>query len=793
MVPRCNVFALFSFYKETMALLDFLKNDDSLSELEASLRSRGSRFPQLSKNSKSRLKERLLHSVRSSAMQKEPTAEPILVDALKNLSEKIRPDPVFRLMLKEKLTLLREFDRNRGFLPKARSAFLGWSGSLRQFSAVAMGAIFLATLVLSSFVSPQVTEASYKTLIQGVDGEVTVTRGGESFPVEPGFVLLPDDVVQTGVESGAILRFLDQSVSRLGSNTEVKLLQLGVNPRNTTETFVEVSLTKGRLWSRVINLVSVFSRFQVNAANAVAVAKRKAAFDVNFIEDGRATVSAFQNSVDLLVANTNRVVETTLVRGYSAEVGETGSTRPLISQISDGDTQEDQWVQNNLSQDERYIATIKAEAQGLLRDGGGLVPGDVLYSFSEFSDETRIALSPSPLERQKRLLSQANKKLGEAEALYASGQTRAAELAVGSFKRNIEAVADWIREHQYDGDVRVGELRNQMREVIGSHQKQLSLVLPSEELYALKEVIAETRLNIAQTTVEKTQGQLEFAAQKLLEAHDLAQQGDSSAAQRQVEAYSKKLDQLVEDLKVLPREEREKAVSVLLDAKFEDIKVLESIRAPLKPVSTPVDLSALANDPTGYQAERRREEEEARKKQLYDDLLSAGALKESIAHVRTDSLAKLGEAVLDVRGGQLSPEVIEKLEAIQSFDVNGKSILDVRLIGNRVIIRTDTQVISVTGPARAVQQGDTDTTTEVKERGAAPELPELTLEEILEAGHSASARLHDGLPVVQPEELLLPFDDIAKELKRLPPVTPEFLPLLESSDELGGDAGKQTE
>ena len=149
---------------------------------------------------------------------------------------------------------------------------------LRFLGAVLTLAVFIIGFFNFAF-TPYKASAAAATTLDEIIGSVVIIRDSQAITVKPGFVLKIDDVIKTGKDSQAVIKFLDQSVSRLSENTEVQISKLFINPLNKTETLVEIVLNRGRLWNRVVNLIDDFSHFQVKAGDTGG-GKKKAAFDV---------------------------------------------------------------------------------------------------------------------------------------------------------------------------------------------------------------------------------------------------------------------------------------------------------------------------------------------------------------------------------------------------------------------------------------------------------------------------------------------------------------------------------
>ena len=85
-------------------------------------------------------------------------------------------------------------------------------------------------------------------------------------PCSVGDMLAPGDSIQTGEKSAASLLLSDQTMLRLGPNTEIKIVSLKPLPSGLTERFL---MSAGRAWARV----TPGADFQLQGPNAVAAVK----------------------------------------------------------------------------------------------------------------------------------------------------------------------------------------------------------------------------------------------------------------------------------------------------------------------------------------------------------------------------------------------------------------------------------------------------------------------------------------------------------------------------------------
>ncbi|MEK9132670.1 MAG: DUF5667 domain-containing protein [Patescibacteria group bacterium] len=631
-----------------------------------------------------------------------------LVAKIKEISAQVKPNLTFRAILKDKLLTLFEMRSAGNF------ATFGWMKQYRKFGVSLLAFVFVFTIVFNFVFHIERVEASYSTVLEDVQGDVHVLRNAQVIVGTSQLLLKADDIIKTGAKSQVSIRFLDQSVTRLSENTEIKISKLFVNPSNKTETLVEVILHEGRLWARVVNLIGNVSSFQVKAKNTVAVAKKKAAFDVSISDKGKAKVSAIQNRVELTVATNNKIIETTLVKGFTAEVK---TNEPLAPQIHSEtpDEAKDQWVTDNLEKDKQYFETVRQETRNQIAGQIKFLPGDPLYAMKQFSESTGLAFTLDEFEKRLKMLTMASEKLAEAELLFERGDGERGQTLLVEFKAQIASILEWANGIEAQDPTRALELKTKITETLNVYQKQLALILPNDPLYKVKTAVSELQVAVAPGDVQKTEERISQAGDKLLEAHDLIERGDSAGAEKQIAAYTQAISEAVSDVRNLSTEDREQAVSTLLDSKAEDLKTLEVIST-----TQPVQEIIQDDGPEAEDMEIRRNRTNitimtgsstpaeigtTTNSTLIDGSVSTDEnqksvtleqLEKTVSEAKTETLTKMGEAVLSVQTQQPSTEVLKQLDSMRKLDMNGQPMMNVTVSKDNVTIRTNENLINVT-------------------------------------------------------------------------------------------------
>ena len=665
----------------------------------------------LSDSKRTQMKDQILASIRASDWV-ECLGYGALVSSFTSLAQSAVPSAIFKANLREKLSIITQLDT------RARAARHGekahrhslWyvfgqllNGTMpRRLTATGILSFFIIALAGNIVLSPSVTYAHSQSVIEDISGTVVVERAGVDIKAFDGLVLNDSDVVKTSEDSKVSVRFIDQSIGRLAENSALHIVSQKIDQFNQAQTVVEVVLDYGRFWSRVVNLIDNNSSFEVKTPTVTAVAKRRAAFDVEVSPIGSSVITAMHNRVDVRVANSSRVLETTLVKGFSANVTKLNGNFPVITPTpeevvtrnSDG-TESNSWVSDNLSKDVAYIEKVKEDGKQAVRDQSGTVPGNPLYALEQLSDSTSLALTISSIEKNKKLLALAEKKLGQAAVLLDKGDAQSAQDSLNDFLSDISQVTEWIKEQETTSPQDAIEVKALLESLISQSHKHFSLVLATHQSYAAKETVSKAELLVASTPVSKIEQQLNTATEKLIEAHDLAEQGNTPLATAQIAQYNATLNEVVGTLKQLEPSDKEKAVEVFLDAKKEDIKTLEVIKETRQ----------------NSAAEQKQEDVQATLNSVITQATAENSnIQKQVSEAKKDSLTQIGEAVFDTQKGLTSPELLQKIEDIQNVDVNGKSVVEIHVSAGKLLMKNDaTTVISATPVLENKDVNSTDT------------------------------------------------------------------------------------
>ncbi len=723
-----------------------MKSHSNYSKLEKVLmqQARGA-TGRLGDRKRTQMKDQVLASIRASDWV-ECLGYGALVSSFQGLAQERTPSVAFKADLKAKLSIMTQLDTrhraSRHHEKNHRHSLVDvilqlLNGTMpRRLTAAGLLSFFIIALAGNAVLSPSVTYAHSQSTLEDITGDVTVDRGNITIEGYNGLVLNESDVVKTADNASASVRFIDESIGRLSENTALHIVSQKIDQFNQAQSVVEVVLDYGRFWTRVVNLIDNNSRFEVKTPSVTAVAKRRAAFDVEVSNLGSSRITAIHNRVDVRVANASRgVVETTLVKGFSANITKLNGNYPVITQTplavlipTVAEAKNDAWVADNLSKDVTYIEQVKEVSKQAVRDQAGSVPGNAFYAFEQLSDSTSLALTMYASERNKKLLALAEKKIGQAAVLLEQGNANAAQDSLNGFLSDIEQVALWIKEQQQTNPEDVIEVKALLESLISQSHKHFSLVLPTDVTYLVKEAVAQAEFIVADNPVSKTEQQLNTATEKLIEAHDLAEQGNTPLATQQIADYNTTLNGVVVTLKQLTPGDKEKAVGALLDAKKEDIKMLEVIKE------------------THAQTGADNSDEQSTLNSVITQATSEhNDIQKQVTEAKKDSLTQIGEAVFDTQKGLTSPELLQKIEDIENVDVNGKSVIQVQVSSGKLLMKNDTTTVITSAPVLVtpvatgtVPQEPTETSTTVPTVATEPIEKTLSVQENPVSGSAIS-------------------------------------------------------
>lgn len=460
--------------------------------------------------------------------------------------------------------------------------FRNWRSGL---ASVLTFALLLGIFVTAPF-DLRMTRASKWTFLEKVSGEVFINRNGRIFGAGPNFGLQQGDLIFTGAGSSVAIRYLDDSVTRLGENTSLEISRLYVRPENAVKTQVELSLLGGQVWASVYNLIDGESRFVIETDNARADVNSRASFAITSMDD-ITVLSVFDNVVDLSKKTGKAPYVQSIVAGFQAEV----SSNPFKVASAGSDifvqkilNDNNQWVIANMALDQEHQNALKAENKQFIADA--VVSAQTLGMLADFRDNTKSLFANADVEKaRQRFLDvhlgfiTAQEYLGKADRNNNFRQ-QATPLLI-QYKVAIQEINDAYEGLKAQDAGQADILLAQMKEEVDLQRKALSLALPSEALYTAKLVVMEAGGYFARTSSEKAVYLLDRSRNRLLEIQNLIAKNNLQDAEAIFRTYLNGLNTLVSEVEKAQVSDIEANLFALLDEQIKQFKLLTVIESKL--------------------------------------------------------------------------------------------------------------------------------------------------------------------------------------------------------------------
>jgi hypothetical protein len=468
----------------------------------------------------------------------------------------------------------------------------GWDFSMlaRTFKT-AVASVLIAAFGLTFFViSPfdlRLTKAAKWTFLEDVRGEVFVNRDGRILSVNKDFALEEGDLVFTRGDSFVVIRFLDDSIARLGENTSLEIKKLYARPENLVNTEVELSLVGGQLWASVYNLVDDESKFVVETENALAKVNSKAAFEMK-AEDKSTTLAVFDNVVDFRKKSSRIGQVQPVVSGFKAEI-DSGNVYQLSYNNHDVVVQRnldgvDAWARMNMDLDQKHLQTLKKENEDFISQAAS--KDSLVGALADFKDNTKLMFNNANIEKARIKFNDAQVGFMKAQQIlndsgFNMDKRREALPLIYTYKTAIKEIMGNFAALQKEDAKQANQLFEQMKESVDVQRKLLSLVMPDESLYTAKYVLNEVAGNFAINDSEKAQYLLAEARDRLMEVETLINKNDLKRAEASFRSYLSDIDDLVSQMSSFKVAEVEPQLFALIDEQIKQFKVLNAIEKKL--------------------------------------------------------------------------------------------------------------------------------------------------------------------------------------------------------------------
>lgn len=524
----------------------------------------------------------------------------------------LKPSQLKKVQAKERLLDL---------LPEREPATQGFfPARLVSFGTLGllMGTLFVPLMDLT----PSAAASSQNTL-ELVEGDVYVN----GVKISDIATLQVGDTIETGEGSMAHLSFVDDSRLTLGPSSKVDIVEAWIDPSNRSKSRVELTQEQGRSWSQVINLTEGAS-FTINFPQGKVWVSQRSSFDLQVTEED-STVEVARNLVDLEV--------TTGENSYSGILGQgaelTVSSEIETKEISE-EEQKDVWWTFNLAYGKSYARTLDESYQQENISHALILPGNPFYGLKTFRENLQVSFAFTDAAKQELLIQQAESRLNEAQVLLAQGQEESAAEVLRAYQETVDAA--------------------QMTSDLG-------------ELIALQDEAEKEALTVQNRFESDTPLQL---------VPDLIAEGQFDQAVAALKAYDESSLSLLAQLEEVSMEDREAAVSDLLDQKLADLQLLKVIAA-MPELSESMDLNSTVLKELSVMALSLREKElgdlttyfdmndeslltqEDLYEHLKNDAPMTTALSDQFDAIQEQIQAPVDTVVIDIQAVEEIPVVVE--------------------------------------------------------------------------------------------------------------------------------------
>lgn len=514
---------------------------------------KGLKKPELSVSKKSQMRENLLHSINNNIAAENYPSLTKFQKVVQKVSSKVQPTEVFKAKIRESvLTAIEKAKFQNSFL----SSFArNWQKVLATsmiflISMTTFAAVYIADI--------PVTKAAPRTTLLEFTGNVDIYRDDLEIEVYEGMVLQQGDIVITGKKSTAVIRFIDDSLSRLSPESELRLRRIYKDQEKKSITEVEVELNKGRVWNQVVNLSGKKSKFKVEAKNIKAETNQKASFDIKVNAKHEPEVAVFENKVQVELPDDQIVKKQYLLEGY---VIAGASKKPEVEKIQFNSIEDEVWIEVNKVKDREYKKEIDKEKTEDAKDKAGFTPENPLYSAKKLNESTKLLLA-NDADKTKVKIDIAVKRLNEAVVLIEQGKSP--DDLLNEFDGIFNEISGELKNSS--------ELQEYLEDIIAEEEKSLSTVLPDSPKYKVKEALRVAKKKTATTDEKAKEVMLDGTEEKLIEIKELIKEDKTDYVQEA-------LKDINEELNVVKNEEAndEEDVTEEQVETISSVKVLEDV------------------------------------------------------------------------------------------------------------------------------------------------------------------------------------------------------------------------
>jgi len=472
--------------------------------------------PTLDDHKKEMLKNSILFSIKNPSEEILPIGLAGIVAYIKKVVENTVLSPSRKALMKERVFAKAENLDQRSFF---------WSNLFIFNKKLLSSAIILALFFgMFSFVGidTNVVRAETFSTIDSFSGKVDCERNGKTVSVYNGMYVYENDKILTGADGNAVIRYFDDSVSRLSSNTQIVISKL---QKKIVDSYVEVSLLSGEVWAKVVNLVGDNAAFVVHAKDVYAGTK-KAAFNVK-LQDDAVEVKVFNRSVDVKKDG----VSDNLISGQKALVKD----NIVVKNLSKAEKSV-VWVKDNLQKDKDYLLVTEKRLLVAKMKSMGINSKEDIKLNNSLGEDISVFLSLSDLEKQKKEFELSEKNFIAAQLKLTDPTLTDSDKveinnAMKGFSTQVEKFYKTVKEVKYTDPKYADELKKYVDDKVLEHKKDLGLVLPDSPVYKAKEVVDQAMLLGTEGKSEMAKEKIAQLSEKVAAAEDVKNSGEAKVAQ----------------------------------------------------------------------------------------------------------------------------------------------------------------------------------------------------------------------------------------------------------------------
>lgn len=488
--------------------------------------------PVLKTEQKDRMRQSLLLAIKNGAdIDKVPASMQALDLQVGKVFQSVKLPVYLAAAMRERIL---EAIERKSFLPVAFH-----QKHLRFMLTSFLLAAFVSTSVILPFKVP-VTQAH--AFIENVNGEVYVKREGRLIKAQTSFYLQEGDKLITRSASSVSVRFFDESLGRLGENTQMLIQKLSDRNDDNSEQNVELYVDQGRIWAKVSDY-SNDAHFSVKTQSAEAHVVKKASFDM-VVDDSSTSIQVFDNVVDV-VSGKEGVNKNTIVAGYETKLQPDQEKKVLVAQLPVIDTNnvQDVWVADNLNLDRKDTFDRSRDAEKMFNDS---LTGVKQVKVTQQDLMAAVVLSNDDVEKQKQAFLEAYENLLKAEGHLVRENHQDGAKYLRVFRHDASVIIESLPELEKKDALSTSVLRDLIGKSIDQQKQDLSIFLPGDKLYNAKKIVLQMELILADpNTFDKAKTQLIQAEGKLLEVQELLKQKKENLAFSGLRDYQDLTSQIV--------------------------------------------------------------------------------------------------------------------------------------------------------------------------------------------------------------------------------------------------------